>query len=435
MSDDRYPELRYACFVLLLLLLVYTYSFVDRQIISLLVEPIKAQFKISDTQLSVLQGTSFALFYSVLGIPIGMLADRLNRRNLVIAGLLLWSVATVMCGMANSFGALFAGRVAVGVGEACLAPAAYSLISDYFRPEYRGRALTVYTSAIYLGAGLAFIIGGYVIRYAQTSTDSMLGFGGRHAPWQIVFIAVGIAGVALAPVLLLVKEPARHERAAPTRNTNISLREALSFLKSRSAFFTPLMGALACIPIVNYAFFAWTPAMLQRQHHWPVQSTGYAFGSLLLLLGPLGMIAAGYLMDKLGGRNAARFATHVAAFGAAAAIPSALTAGLSSNDVVCLAGLGGFIFFMALPTTIAPFIIQLIVPNELRGTSISLYVLIANLAGYGIGPSAAAIISDRLPAANHRIGFAMALMAAVLLPVAVSLLMRSARKLPTRSVN
>ena len=280
MPAERYPELRYACLVLALLLVVYTYSFIDRQVISLLVEPIKAQLHISDTELSLLQGTSFALFYSILGIPIGILADRLNRRNLIIAGLILWSLATVLCGLANSFGALFAGRVAVGVGEACLAPAAYSMISDYFRPEHRGRALTLYTSAIYLGAGLAFVIGGRVVSYAQTSTDLMMGFGGSLAPWQAVFILVGVAGIALAPILLLAREPARHDRAAAAQNTNVSLREALVFLNARSGFFVPLMGALACIPIVNYAYFAWTPAMLQRQHHWPVQSTGYAFGSL-----------------------------------------------------------------------------------------------------------------------------------------------------------
>jgi MFS family permease len=187
------------------------------------------------------------------------------------------------------------------------------------------------------------------------------------------------------------------------------------------------MVALSCVAVVNNAFFAWTPAMLQRLHHWEVQNAGYVFGSLLMVLGPLGMIAAGFVTDAFGGRTPARFAVRVAGLGTAAALPFALLTGFSADTTGSLVGLGGIAFCMSLPITMAPFIIQTIMPNEFRGVAISIYVLIVNLAGLGLGPATAALISDRLLVGSHNIGHAMSIMSAVLLPMGVLLFLRAAR--------
>ena len=207
LDSEPYPPLRAAWIALALLLLAYTCSFIDRQILSLLVQPIRADLEISDTQLSLLQGISFAFFYSILGIPFGMVADRWHRRNLIIAGLLAWSVATAFCGLVDTFGGMFIGRMAVGVGEACLAPAAYSLISDSFRPEHRGRALTLYSSGSYVGAGLALVAGGGVIAFSGDASAVLAKLGFERAPWQTVFLVVSLFGIVLAPFLLFIREP------------------------------------------------------------------------------------------------------------------------------------------------------------------------------------------------------------------------------------
>ena len=432
-SDDRptdtpaYPPNTYAWLVLAIMLGVYTYSFVDRQILGLLVEPIKSQLHISDTQLGILQGTSYALFYSLLGIPIGLLTDRYNRRNIIVAGLLLWSAATALCGLAESFWEFFVTRAAVGIGEACLAPAAFSILSDYFRPQLRGRAFTVYTSGVYVGAGLAFVVGSRALLLGQPGAEFLRHLGLATAPWQSVFILIGLAGVVLSPVLLFVREPLRHERSAHSL-ASLGLRAAMSFFRQRMDFLLPFVAALSCVAISNNAFFAWTPVMLQRIHGWQIQNAGYVFGSLLMVFGPVGMITAGVLVDARGSSDPKRFAVLLAATGVAAVIPFALIAGFSRGSSGSLIGLGGLAFCMSIPITMAPFVIQALMPNQFRGIAISVYVLIVNLTGLGVGPTTAGFISDRL-LHEHSIGHALAIMAALLLPVSTSLFLIAARSL------
>ena len=183
-SEPDYPNPVFAWYVVVVLFLAYTLSFVERQIMSLLIGPIKRDLMISDTQISLLHGFAFAIFYTILGIPLGRLADRKNRTIIISVGIFLWSFMTALCGLARSFWSLFMTRIGVGVGEATLSPAAYSMISDYFPKEKRGLAISLYSMGVFFGAGMAYILGGLVVKLASQAGITTLPVLGQVRPWQ-----------------------------------------------------------------------------------------------------------------------------------------------------------------------------------------------------------------------------------------------------------
>ena len=208
-NNNGYPSSTRAWVTVIILMVAYVLSFIDRQILNLLVAPIRRDLMISDTQMSLLMGLSFALFYTVCGIPLGRMADTRSRRGLIAIGILFWSAATAACGMARLYWQFLLCRIGVGVGEAALSPAAYSLIADSFPAERRATAISVYSMGVYLGSGLAFLFGGLVIKLASAQGDVLLPVFGEVRPWQLIFLALGAAGVLFTLLMLAVKEPAR----------------------------------------------------------------------------------------------------------------------------------------------------------------------------------------------------------------------------------
>src|SRR3989338_3649517 len=194
-NTTAYPNPAYAWYVVTVLFIAYTVSYIDRQIMSLLIEPIKQDLQISDTQVSLLQGFAFTIFYTIAGIPLGRLADQKNRRAIISAGILVWCFMTTACGLAKNFGTLFLARIGVGVGEACLSPAAYSIIADYFPKDKRGMPISLYSMGIFFGAGLSFIISGYVIQEVSQAREIILPLIGIVRPWQLSFFIVGLPGL------------------------------------------------------------------------------------------------------------------------------------------------------------------------------------------------------------------------------------------------
>jgi len=267
-----------------LLMVAYTSSFIDRQIMSLLVDPIRADLGISDTQFSLLAGLAFSIFYSVMGLPLGWVADRMSRRMLIIVGMIAWSVMTALCGLATSFLALFIARMGVGIGEAALSPAAYSLISDHFPPERRARAISAYAMGPYLGSGLALIIGGQVIEAASGLGAVTLPLVGELAPWQLVFLAVGLPGIPIALLFLLVREPVRRGLAPQGSDT-----ELLPFIKARRTLFLLLFLGFSVFGIAGISYLVWIPAVFIRVHGWTAGDIGVAYGLILLLHRRLGV--------------------------------------------------------------------------------------------------------------------------------------------------
>jgi MFS family permease len=422
-EEATFPPLRYAQFVVVVLALVYTASFLDRQIIALTAERVRADLGLSDVQLGLLQGLSFALFYTALGIPMGMLADRTSRRRLILCGLILWSIATAVCGLVSSFPALFLARMVVGVGEAALAPAAYSLISDYFPRRNRARAMSVYTSGVLIGSGLAYLAGGLMLPLADRIAGSLLDLGFRRTGWQVAFMLAATPGLVLPFLLLAVREPARQERVTAG---GLQSSGSWKYLTDRWRYFVPLYGGLALMGVVNYGNFSWLPSVFQRVHGISASDFGFGFGLILLVLGPLGMLAGGAIADRI---RSHRTQSPLAICGIALLItmPAAALAPIVPDIRIAWLLIGVQIFTVSVPLSLGPVVLQLAAPNEFRGLVMALYMFSTNLFGLGLGPLIPAVVSDHVFADPRMIGVALALQCALLLPVAGMALLRLAR--------
>ncbi len=345
------PGERYAWYVVLVLMLAYTLSFVDRQILGLLVQPIRSEFGISDTQIGLLQGLSFALFYTVLGLPMGWLVDRFSRRNLIAGGVALWSLMTAVCGVATSYSGLFAARVGVGVGEAALSPAAFSMISDYFRRERLGIALSVYAMGVFIGAGLAFIVGGAVVD-AVTKLPPMEIFGlGALSAWRLTFLIVGAPGLLLALVIWRLREPLRRGvmQSAGAEPAQPRVAEVMAMVRARRGAFGGITLAMAAHAICMYSVFAWMPTVFIRRFGWSPGEAGLALGLVVLFCGCAGMVLGGWLTDRWQANGRSDAALRVGTLGALLTVGAGVVAPVIATPfwvVLCLAPL---LFGLALP--------------------------------------------------------------------------------------
>lgn len=252
----------------------------------MLIGPIKADLQISDTQVGLLGGLALGLFYTLVGIPIGRLIDRYSRRNIIALGVFFWSFATALCAVARGFGGLFAARMAVGVGEAALSPAAVSLIADSVAREKLAFSMSVYGTGIYLGSGLAFLVGGAVVQAVSSVAGITLPLFGTIAPWRVAFLVVGLPGLLMALWVLTLREPVRKDLAqSSSGSTQLSVRETAREIGLRGRSILGIALGLMVQAIALYGFMLWAPVMLQRGHGWEPQDTGLVMGSLVLIGG------------------------------------------------------------------------------------------------------------------------------------------------------
>ena len=398
---------------LALLTTAYVLSYVDRTIVSLLVGPIKADLVLSDTQFSLLGGLAFALFYSTLGIPLGWVADRGDRRRLIAVGIALWSVMTILCGLAPSFAWLFAARVGVGIGEAALSPAAYSLIAELYPAERVGRALAVYGSGVYLGIGFSFLFGGALV-------DAL------GDDWRMVFVIVGAPGLLLAAfVALRLPEARRGPAAVPQASAPLAphLRRAWRFLALHFAGFSMLTLAFN-------GYMAWLAEHFLRAFAWAKTDSGLAIGAVVLVAGIAGMLAGGAASDGLRARGDARGALTAALAGAALLVPLPLIVTTTGSAALSLAAFAPLVFLSAFCFGPAVVSLQLATPPPLRARVSAMYLLVVNLTGIGFGGTAVALVSDRFFADEARLGEAMAWVGGAALFLAVPLLAAARHSMP-----
>ena len=399
----------------------YTLSYVDRTILSLLVQPIKADLHLSDTEFSLLQGFAFACLYTLLGIPLGALADRSCRRNLIATGVGVWSAMTALCGLANSFATLFAARVGVGVGEAALGPAAYSMISDYFPPQRRGRALSAYSMGVYFGAGLAIMIGGMVVAAVSSTPWIELPLIGPVRAWQAAFLMVGLPGLAAALWMLSVREPSRRVVAAPAASDG-ALREALRFMNGRKRFFVSHFVGVGLLTLLFNAVATWIPAYLQRSFGFGARDIGLSYGPILLVFGALGIVSGGWLSDALRQRGLADAEMRVVTVSGLLVWPFAISATVSGSAATCLALLAPLFYFSSFAFGAAISALQLITPDALRGRVAALYLLFVNLTGIGLGGTMTALVTDYVLHDDRRVGVSIAIVAGICAPLATVIL-------------
>jgi MFS family permease len=393
-AEDSYPPLPYAWYVVGVLTLAYILSFIDRQILSLLVGPIKRDLGISDTSMSLLMGFSFAVFYTLFGIPLGRMADSRSRRLIIAVGIAAWSVMTAGCGLAQRYWQLALMRMGVGVGEASLSPAAYSLIADYFRPEHRATAISVYSMGIYVGSGLAFILGGLVVKFVSGQDQFELPIVGATRAWQLIFFVVGLPGLPMALLLLTVREPTRKGARLAVAGAAVPLREVLEYFRENRATFLGLNLGMACLTFSAYAASTWIPTFLVRVHGWSAGQTGVVFGLIVAIAGTLGIMTGGWLADWLRQRGHADAEVRVALFSAIGWLPFGILYPLVPHGSWAAILLAPAIFFTSAPFGVAPAAIQRMMPNAMRAQATALYLFVINLIGMGLGPTAVALMTD-----------------------------------------
>lgn len=412
----------YSWYVVVILTLFYILSFVDRQILNLMVDPIKAHFGITDTAISLLQGIAFALFYCLLGIPIGRLADRANRRNVILAGVLFWSLMTIGCGFATSFLMLFICRMGVGAGEAGLVPASYSMLSDYFKPADLSTATSIFQAGGFLGAGLAMLVGSSAILVAEAMIGAGWSWWGL-APWQIVFILVGLPGILFGWVLLTVREPARTGLAPqPTaQSPQGTATGVLAFLRARWRCFAPLFVGFSLLGMIGMASLAWLPAFLMRARDFSPSEAGFAYGMIFCLFAPLGVVSGGMLAGRLLRRGFRDGPVRTAILGGAGLLPF-LIAIPFADGIWLMITLALVTFFVTFPFGLAPAAIQLLCPNHLRAQVSAIYILMINMIGLGMGPTLVAVLTDYYFGNGRDVGASLAIVGAVAGLLAVGIL-------------
>jgi MFS family permease len=404
------------------LMVAYTFSFIDRSILSLLVVPVRRDLNISDTQFSLLHGLAFAVFYTALGIPIARLADRYSRRAIITASVLVWSVATVACGLARNFTQLFAARVVVGVGEAGLSPAAYSMIADMFPKESLGRALAAYSTGVFMGGGLALIIGGVVVSAVGDSATFAVPVLGEVRSWQVTFFLVGAPGVLIALLTWMLREPQRQPGPAGTATQAVPFREVLAFVAgNRATFLTHFLG-FSSLALLYNAVFAWSPALLIRRFGVAGGDAGLYLGVITLVFATAGIMAGGWTADRFdrAGRDDAPIRTGLIA--AVALIPLIAAAPLMPNLTLALIAYCPLMFFISFPWAAAAAGLQIVSPPRMRAQISALYLFVVNLAGIGLGPFATALVTDyvfqddgALPYSLALVGVGAALLGSILL--------------------
>lgn len=419
-----------AWYAVAVLVLAFIFSFIDRIVIALLVEPIKADLGVSDFGIGLLQGFAFALFYALLGIPIGRLSDRISRRGIIATGIAIWSLMTAACGLARSFFELFLARVGVGVGEAALSPAAYSMIADYFPREKLGRALGVYQSGAMLGAGIAFLVGGAAVQMLSAHDGQVLPVLGEVRMWQLAFFVVGLPGLLIALLMLTVREPARQGKSSGA--AGIPLRQVLAYIRShRRLFFAHFAGfGLLVVPITTV--LAWAPTWLSRVLGFTRAESGFVLGLMLLVLSPAAVYFGGWAIDFLQKRGHADAPFRVSIGAALTIVPLSLFATTGSDPTLALWLIGPLVFCACISQAAAPTVIQVMVPNEMRAQISAVWMLCMNLISTIMGPTLVGFITVYVLMDDMAVGQSIAIVNAVSAPVAALILWTGLREFRLR---
>ena len=421
------------------LVIAYIFSFIDRQILSMVVGPLRHDLHISDTQYSVLTGPIFVVFYTSFGILIGRLVDVYSRRTIICIGMALWSLFTTGCGIATTFPQMLAWRMGVGVGEAALSPAAYSLIVDYVPPRRMSTAISVYSAGIYVGSGLSFLVGGLVGNYAATRGPVILPFVGQIHAWQILFFVVGVPGVLLAPLLFTVREPRARSDSA---HSVVPMAQVFSYIFANSKTFLLHNIGFGLLSLASYASAAWVPQFYVRTYHWNSREIGWTYGLIVMICGSLGIIGAGRVADHLRARGRVNATLYVGMWIAILWIPVHFLMLLAPSGTWATVWLVPAAVFAAAPFGVAPAAIQQMMPANMRGQASAVYLLILNLIGFGLGPLSVGLVTQHVFHRDNALRYSMlvvfvpaCLLSAALLAWCLKPFLGSLERLRLRSAN
>jgi len=422
-TERQYPSARYAWYMVIVLTIAYVLSFVDRYILGLLIEPIKADLNLTDTQIGYLLGLAFSLFYATMGLPLGYLADRKRRTFLISAGVAVWSLATAASGLAKNFWHLFFARMSVGAGEATLSPCTMSMISDSFPREKRGKPIAFYTAALSVGAGVASLVSAAVLTWAKSVTEISLPVVGTVAPWQFTFIIVGLPGLLVALLMLTMREPPRQRTAGDA--VKPEFRVMLRHVWRRRGVYLSFVSFVCLMTIIAYSQ-GWFAAMFERTWGWPAEKYATVNAIVLLSVGPLTVNIAGWLNDKwyAAGKHDAPLLIMI--IGVLIMVPTGILAPLMPSPEIAFVILAFNTAGIAMTSATGVTGLMNITPSEIRGQTVAVYYMMISLSGLLLGPGTVGWLSDNV-FGNENLYLAAATVPAVF-GIPVLLLIRYARR-------
>ncbi len=395
-ATSTFPSPRSGWSLVVMLTVAYFFSFMDRTILALLVESIKVDLEFSDSQIGLLLGPAFAIFYATMGLPFGWLADRYRRTWIVGCGFLVWTVATFMSGLSRNFAQLFGARMAIGVGEATLSPCAMSLIADSFPAERRGRPIAVYSMGIIFGSSAAYVIGAYVLEWAQTADFPVLPVVGELAPWQLMFMVLGVAGVIPALLFFLFREPRRIlDQATDETLRGSGMRDTLRYVGRNWRVYAAYVSLPCSMTVSGYATF-WLPAMFTRSFGWPAEQYALYTGIVTLPLGIAVYLISGGMSDRWSQRGNREAPLTIVILGCLLmtplyAIAAVIPDGMTSFIVFKIAGIG-----IMMMTAVAATALLNITPDRIRGQIVALYYMTISIVGLFVGPTSVGLLSQHV---------------------------------------
>ncbi len=409
-SAPNYPSSRYAWYMVVLLTVAYVFSFVDRYVLGLLIEPIKADLQLTDTQIGLLLGPAFAIFYATMGLPLGWLADKKRRTWIVGFGIALWSLATAASGLARNFAHMFVARMSIGIGEATLSPCTMSMISDSFPKAKRAKPIAFYTMALSIGAGLASLLSAGVLTWAKSVDEITFPGLGAIEAWQFTFLVVGLPGLALAVLMFTLREPPRQRPVSYGEGSNLPDMVRYVFRHWKSFF--PFMSIFCYMTVIAYSQ-GWGAALFQRTWGWEASQYATANGIALLLVGPLSVNAAGWLTDRWTARGVEDAPMRIALFGVAVIIITGVIAPLMPTAFGAILVFAVNTMGIAMASAVGVTALLNITPTPIRAQVVAFYYMSISLTGLMLGPTAIAIMNDHVFGMEN-IRYSMALLPAVL---------------------
>ncbi|WP_321949582.1 MFS transporter [Paraburkholderia sp. J10-1] len=427
-SDVRHPV-----YIVLLFFICFAFSYLDRQIVSVLVQPIKQSLALTDTQIGLLQGLSFTMCYATAGVFVARLVDRANRVKLIAACIAVWAISTMACGFASNFSELLIARAGTAIAEAALSPAALSIFSDIFTPRRVARASSVFMLGPYVGGGVALFGGGMLLSVAHGDSSALLAAHGFE-PWQMVFVAVGLPGLVLAAlVAFTVREPVRQEtfaRATQAGDAMPSLREVVVELFVRNRFCLPYFAAYVALITLFYSHAAWFPTLLMRHFHLAPKAVGQMAAPAYVIGGTLGIACAGMLATRITDENTLRRVLGFSAGAVATLVPAAIAMPLVADSTVAVLLYGSCAFTASIAMGLAPVPLQIAVPNRMRGRSLALLVFMTNAISGGVGPLAVGYLNEHLGHMGNSLGVALALTGGLSSLIGAALYILAMRRVP-----
>jgi MFS family permease len=418
-DGGEWPSPRQAWYGVFIFSLTLLVNFLDRGILTLLVEPIKRDLGLSDEQMGVLMGLAFVCFYVILGLPIARLVDSARRATILTVGLFCWAVATALCGLASSFGQLFVFRIGVGVGEACSGPATFSMLSDLFPPDRLPRAIAVMQAGFFAGNAAALIVGGAIVTILLALPPVTLPLVGTLRGWQLSFLIAAVPGLLVAALMFTLREPRRRGDVG-AGGAAIPLASVLRHLRSNAAAFGPIYLGLGITTLTNLGAMSWQPTFYMREFGWSAAHIGLLSGLTYLTVWPLGAAFGTWMVERFQQQRRDDANMRVVIWSTACAVPFLAAAPLMPTGELSIAVMAVGLFAGAWLLGPQNAALQVITPNRMRGQITALFLFVFNVIGFGLGPSFVALTSTHVFGGGaHALGRALALTQAVMGPIAV----------------